>query len=94
MYFLHTIGDMLARGTTNRTADGRRLLSITYEEVLKELAFYGTPDDVAARLLGLRETLGYTHLSLWMNSGGQMPHERVMRSMRLFAERVMPKLRE
>jgi hypothetical protein len=29
---------------------------------------------------------------VWMNSGGQVPHERVMRSMRLFAERVMPRL--
>lgn len=92
MYFLHSIGDMLARGSTNRTADGRRLLTITYEEVLKELAVYGTPDEVADRLLQLRETLGYTRLSLWMNSGGQVPHERVVRSMRLFAERVVPRL--
>jgi alkanesulfonate monooxygenase SsuD/methylene tetrahydromethanopterin reductase-like flavin-dependent oxidoreductase (luciferase family) len=92
MYFLHTIGDMLARGSTNRTADGRRLLAITYDEVLKELAVYGTPDEVVDRLLQLRETLGYTSLSVWMNSGGQVPHERVMRSMRLFAERVIPRL--
>jgi alkanesulfonate monooxygenase SsuD/methylene tetrahydromethanopterin reductase-like flavin-dependent oxidoreductase (luciferase family) len=93
MHFIHDIGDMLAQGSTNRAADGRRLLSITYEEVLKELAVYGTPDEVTDRLLQLRETLGYTQLSLWMNSGGQLPHEKVMRSMRLFADRVMPSLR-
>ena len=92
MFFLRSIGDMLARGTTKRITDGRRLLSITYEEVLKELAVYGTADEVADRLLQLRETLGYTSLSVWMNSGGQVPHERVMRSMRLFAERVIPRL--
>jgi len=40
----------------------------------------------------LREALGYSTLSVWMNSGGQVPHERVMTSMRLFAERVMPRL--
>jgi hypothetical protein len=27
-----------------------------------------------------------------MNSGGQVPHERVTASMRLFADRVIPKL--
>jgi alkanesulfonate monooxygenase SsuD/methylene tetrahydromethanopterin reductase-like flavin-dependent oxidoreductase (luciferase family) len=92
MYFLHSIGDMLAKGSTNRSADGERLLRMPYDEVLKELAVYGTPEVVADRLLELRETLGYSSLSLWMNSGGQLPHERVMRSMRLFAERVIPRL--
>jgi alkanesulfonate monooxygenase SsuD/methylene tetrahydromethanopterin reductase-like flavin-dependent oxidoreductase (luciferase family) len=92
MYFLRSIGDMLARGTTKRVTDGRRLLTITYEEVLKELAVYGTADEVVDRLRHMRETLGYTSLSVWMNSGGQVPHERVMRSMRLFAERVIPRL--
>ena len=92
MYFLRSIGDMLARGTTKRTTDGQRLLTITYEEVLKEFAVYGTPDEVLERLLELREILGYSSLSVWMNSGGQVPHERVMRSMKLFAERVVPRL--
>ena len=93
MHFLHSIGDMLARGTTKRIEDGKRLLSITYDEVLKELAVYGTPEHVTERLLQLHETLGYTSLSVWMNSGGQLPHEKVMGSMRLFADRVMPALK-
>jgi alkanesulfonate monooxygenase SsuD/methylene tetrahydromethanopterin reductase-like flavin-dependent oxidoreductase (luciferase family) len=63
-----------------------------YDEVLKALAVYGTPEAVADRLIELREALGYSTLFVWMNSGGQVPHERVMRSMRLFAERVMPRL--
>jgi alkanesulfonate monooxygenase SsuD/methylene tetrahydromethanopterin reductase-like flavin-dependent oxidoreductase (luciferase family) len=92
MYFLHSIGEMLATGATSRAEDGKRLLRMPYDEVLKELAVYGTPEAVADRLLELREALGYSTLSVWMNSGGQVPHERVMRSMRLFAERVMPRL--
>lgn len=92
MYFLRSIGEMLATGTTHRSEDGQRLLTISYEEVLKELAVYGTAEAVAERLIELREALGYSMLSVWMNSGGQVPHERVMRSMRLFAERVIPKL--
>ena len=92
MYFLRSIGEMLATGVTRRSEDGERLLRMPYDEVLKELAVYGTPETVADRLLELREALGYSTLSVWMNSGGQVPHERVMRSMRLFAERVMPRL--
>ena len=92
LYFLRSIGEMLATGTTERAADGERLLRMSYDEVLEELAVYGTPDVVADRLRELRETLGYSTLSVWMNSGGRVPHERVMRSMRLFADRVIPRL--
>jgi alkanesulfonate monooxygenase SsuD/methylene tetrahydromethanopterin reductase-like flavin-dependent oxidoreductase (luciferase family) len=92
MYFLRSIGEMLATGTTKRAEDGQRLLRMPYDEVLKALAVYGTPEAVADRLIELREALGYSTLFVWMNSGGQVPHERVMRSMRLFAERVMPRL--
>jgi alkanesulfonate monooxygenase SsuD/methylene tetrahydromethanopterin reductase-like flavin-dependent oxidoreductase (luciferase family) len=92
MYFLRSIGEMLAGGTTQRSEDGERLLRVSYDEVLKALAVYGTAEAVTERLLELRETLGYSSLSVWMNSGGKIPHERVMRSMQLFAERVMPRL--
>jgi hypothetical protein len=36
--------------------------------------------------------MGFTTLSLWMNPGGTIPNERVLTSMRLFAERVAPRL--
>jgi hypothetical protein len=39
----------------------------------------------------IRETLGIQQLMGWMNIGG-MPHDKVLRSMRLFAERGLPKL--
>jgi hypothetical protein len=31
-------------------------------------------------------------LSVWMNVGGRIPHEQTLSSMRLFAERVAPRL--
>ena len=92
MYFLRSIGEMLATGATSRTEDGKRLLRMPYDEVLKELAVYGTPEAVTDRLLELREALGYSTLAVWMNVGGRIPHERVLGSMRLFAERVVPRL--
>ena len=47
---------------------------------------------MADRLIGLREALGFSSFSGWMNPGGHIPNERVTRSMRLFAERVIPRL--
>jgi alkanesulfonate monooxygenase SsuD/methylene tetrahydromethanopterin reductase-like flavin-dependent oxidoreductase (luciferase family) len=94
MHFYRSIGQALAKSTTTtmRTETGNRLIDISYDEVLRDFAVYGTPEAVADRLLELREALGYSRLSVWMNSGGQVPHERVLTSMRLFAERVMPRL--
>jgi len=40
----------------------------------------------------VREELGVSNLCGWMNVGGHIPHERVLSSMRLFADRVMPRL--
>ena len=53
---------------------------------------FGTPEAVADRLLALREQMSFMTLSLWMNPGGTIPNERVLTSMRLFAERVAPRL--
>ena len=59
-----------------RTETGNRLIDISYDEVLRDFAVYGTPQAVADRLLELRERLGYSTLPVWMNSGGQVPSER------------------
>ena len=91
MHFFRTIGQALLSSST-RSEDAERLIRISYDEVLEDLAVYGTPEAVADRLLELREALGYSTLSVWMNTGGQVPHERVLASMRLFAERVVPRL--
>jgi alkanesulfonate monooxygenase SsuD/methylene tetrahydromethanopterin reductase-like flavin-dependent oxidoreductase (luciferase family) len=75
-----------------RKDDAAKLGRMSYDDILEELAIYGSPASVTARLLELRETLGYSTLAVWMNVGGRIPHERVLDSMRLFAERVIPRL--
>ena len=92
MHFFRVIAEALGKGGTKRE-EAAKLGRLRYDEILQELAVYGTPESVTARLLELRETLGYTTLSVWMNVGGRIPHERVLGSMRLFAERVIPRLR-
>src|SRR5207253_2911954 len=73
-------------------AAAKRLGEISYDEVLAEHAIYGSPEAVVDRLLELREGFGFSSLSAWMNPGGQIPHERVLNSMRLFADQVIPRL--
>jgi alkanesulfonate monooxygenase SsuD/methylene tetrahydromethanopterin reductase-like flavin-dependent oxidoreductase (luciferase family) len=91
MHFFRVIAEALGKGGTRRE-EAAKLGRMSYDEVLRELVVYGTPDAVTERLLELREALGYSTLSVWMNVGGRIPHERVLASMRLFAERVIPRL--
>jgi len=91
MHFFRVIAEALGKGGTRRE-EAAKLGRLSYDEILQELVVYGTPESVTARLLELREALGYTTLSVWMNVGGLIPHERVLGSMRLFAERVIPRL--
>jgi alkanesulfonate monooxygenase SsuD/methylene tetrahydromethanopterin reductase-like flavin-dependent oxidoreductase (luciferase family) len=91
MHFFRVIAEALGKGGTKRE-EAAKLGRMSYEEILQELVVYGTPESVTERLMELREALGYTTLSVWMNVGGRIPHERVLGSMRLFAERVIPRL--
>jgi alkanesulfonate monooxygenase SsuD/methylene tetrahydromethanopterin reductase-like flavin-dependent oxidoreductase (luciferase family) len=99
MHFFRSISQGLstADGASIQTSQARaaraqRLATLTYDDVLREQAVFGTPEMVTERLLELREALGFTSISAWMNPGGQIPHERVLTSMRLFTERVAPRL--
>jgi hypothetical protein len=50
-----------------RKDDAAKLGRMSYDDILEELAIYGSPASVTARLLELRETLGYSTLAVWMN---------------------------
>jgi alkanesulfonate monooxygenase SsuD/methylene tetrahydromethanopterin reductase-like flavin-dependent oxidoreductase (luciferase family) len=90
-HWFRSIAEALMQSTTRR-AEAERLAAVTYEDILAEQVVYGTPEAVAERLAALRAELGFSTLSVWMNVGGLIPHERVLASMRLFAERVAPRL--
>ncbi len=63
--------------------------SVTYDDLLQRVAF-GTPEAVIERIEEYRETLGITGISLDVNPGGQIPYEKVVNSLRLLTEEVMP----
>ena len=48
---------------------------------------------MARRIEWMRDELGVNYIMCWMNMGG-LDRERVLRSMRLFADEVMPRFRD
>ncbi len=64
---------------------------LTYETVCSEFAIFGSPEEAVDRFLAYKEATGVDDFILWTNVGA-MPHDKVANSMKLFAEKVMPKL--
>jgi alkanesulfonate monooxygenase SsuD/methylene tetrahydromethanopterin reductase-like flavin-dependent oxidoreductase (luciferase family) len=102
MFFYKYLGERIeasalqegARAIENRAERGQRLQTIDYEDVLKSKIIVGTPARVADRLAGLTETLGLSGILAEMNCGMRIPHDRVVRSLRLMCSQVMPHLRD
>jgi alkanesulfonate monooxygenase SsuD/methylene tetrahydromethanopterin reductase-like flavin-dependent oxidoreductase (luciferase family) len=102
MFFYKYLGERIeasalqegARAIENRAERGQRLQTIDYEDVLKSKIVVGTPAMVADRLAGLTKTLGLSGILAEMNCGMRIPHDRVVRSLRLMCSEVMPHLRD
>jgi len=88
--FYRSVGEALLAGP--RQAAGHRLKTMSFDEVLKDFAVYGTAERVVDRLEELRAVIGFTKLAVWMNVGSLVPHARVLASIQRFAEHVAPRL--
>jgi alkanesulfonate monooxygenase SsuD/methylene tetrahydromethanopterin reductase-like flavin-dependent oxidoreductase (luciferase family) len=99
MRLLRYVGDRLedsatregVRAIERRAERGQQLQTISYEEALQTKIVVGTPEMVADRLQELRAELGLDGIIAELNSGGLIPHERVMNALRLLCEQVMPR---
>ena len=99
---MHFIGEAIARlkdsmsrpGT--RAIEGRaqrlqRLENLTYDEALQGQVLIGTPASVIERLRDLQDELGLDGILAELNTGGLIPHAKVMSAMRLLRAEVMPR---
>jgi alkanesulfonate monooxygenase SsuD/methylene tetrahydromethanopterin reductase-like flavin-dependent oxidoreductase (luciferase family) len=68
-----------------------RFGSFDFDNIESILGAYGEPERIADRIAELRERFGFDRLVCWFETGGLSGHDNVMESMRLFAERVMPR---
>jgi natural product biosynthesis luciferase-like monooxygenase protein len=66
------------------------LLSLSEEKALDQAAIFGDAEEVADKLRMHQEALGLTHVMGAFSRGG-VAHDKVLRSMRLFAEKVIPR---
>jgi alkanesulfonate monooxygenase SsuD/methylene tetrahydromethanopterin reductase-like flavin-dependent oxidoreductase (luciferase family) len=66
-----------------------RLSAQTWDNLLEEALIIGSPETVAGKIAQL-EQIGVGEVVCWMNFGG-IPPDKVRRSMRLFAQEVMPR---
>ncbi len=78
------------RAIENRAERGQRLQSITYDEALRDKLIVGTPEMVTDRIQELKAELGLNGVLAELNCGSLIPHERVMKSLQLLCEKVMP----
>lgn len=69
-----------------------RMSSLTYEQVADSMGALGTPEDCIACLAKLRRDHDVGRVIAWFNFGGMASHECVTRSMRSFAQGVLPVL--
>jgi alkanesulfonate monooxygenase SsuD/methylene tetrahydromethanopterin reductase-like flavin-dependent oxidoreductase (luciferase family) len=60
----------------------------SYEHIAEHRAFFGTPDEIVSQIQALQDE-GLEHFGCNF-AFGNMPHDKVMRSMALFAKEVMP----
>ncbi|HXH11780.1 MAG TPA: LLM class flavin-dependent oxidoreductase [Alphaproteobacteria bacterium] len=91
--FARSAGAAGTKASEERAERTSRLASVKYDDLLRDRLAYGTPEMVAARLAQLRDELGLAGVIIEPNVGGGIPRERVMQSVRLFAQEVVPRLR-
>lgn len=101
MHFYRWPGDQLEglrnapRRPGHRAEGGARPAppTITYEEALRDKVIVGTPGRVTDRLQALSEELTLDGILAELNCGSLIQHDRVMNSLQLLCEKVMPLFR-
>jgi alkanesulfonate monooxygenase SsuD/methylene tetrahydromethanopterin reductase-like flavin-dependent oxidoreductase (luciferase family) len=68
------------------------LANLPFEKFCRDQAMFGDTAEVVDRLQAAREEFGLSQIIGWFDQGSRLPRDEVERSMRRFAETVMPKL--
>ena len=91
--YIRTVEAEGEHASAERLQRAEQLLNTTYEDLLVDRVAYGSPQEVADRLIEIRDQLGLTGFIMEPNLGGNVPADKVQKSIRLYAEEVAPALR-
>jgi alkanesulfonate monooxygenase SsuD/methylene tetrahydromethanopterin reductase-like flavin-dependent oxidoreductase (luciferase family) len=90
-HLTHFMGSATA-GYLGNVSEKERGARLDYDELAATTLLHGSPQTVITRLRQLRDKTGLT--SLLLHYPPYYGHDKAMRSLRLFAERVMPEFRQ
>ena len=65
--------------------------AVSYDRIVRDGAAFGDYKAIIDRFRMLEEQLGVEEIACWF-SFGDLPHERVVQNMKMFADKVMPEL--
>jgi len=89
-HLTHFLGGATA-GYLGNVSEKDTAAKLDYDELAATTLLHGSPETVARRLRALRDATGLT--SLLLHYPPYYGHDKAMRSLRLFAERVMPEFK-
>lgn len=78
------------QATELRDQRAARLSALSYDDILQTKVAFGTPEGLVDRFTQLREELGLDGVVAELNAGGMIPHEAVVRNIRMLCEKVLP----
>ena len=94
-YFIRYAAEQLiASAASEEAADRfRQAAAAPFDEIANERFLFGSPEQVTEKLEMYQEELGINAVALEMNYGGRIPYDRVINSIRLLSEHVIPKFK-
>jgi len=90
--FTGTAGKESATAGEERAERSQSLSAITYDDLLRDRFAFGEPDVVTSRLQQLRDDLQLEGFIMESNVGGKIDHTLVHKSIKMFANDVVPNL--
>jgi alkanesulfonate monooxygenase SsuD/methylene tetrahydromethanopterin reductase-like flavin-dependent oxidoreductase (luciferase family) len=81
------------KGYEDYPLDPKTLSNLTLDDVWERGTAFGSPERVIENLKQYMQVLGTSNFIIQMRTGG-LEHDKIVRSMKLFASEVMPALRE
>lgn len=76
--------------TELRDQRGVRLSTLSYDDILHTKVAFGTAEGLVDRFRQLRDELGLDGVVAELNAGGMIPHDVVLRNIRMLCEKVIP----